>query len=65
MDIGCVALLFCRAEERDPECGRLRQILDEYARVSGQAINYAKSGVFFSNNVNEFDRANLRTILGI
>lgn len=56
-------LLFCNASVK--ECTRLKQILAYYERVSGQAINYEKLGVYFSWNVPEDRRDELRNILGI
>lgn len=39
--------------------------MDDYKLVSGQAINYLKSGIFFSKNVSEGERDALRIILGV
>lgn len=56
-------LLFCRADRQ--QCSTLKNILQTYERASGQAINFDKSGVFFSKNVNEQLRADLSNILGV
>lgn len=56
-------LLLCKASLA--ECQTLKGILDSYELISGQAINYAKSGVFFSNNVNTELRLQLSTVLGV
>lgn len=57
------SLLFCRATVA--ERGHLRSILDTYENVSGQAINYAKSGIYFCKNVREELRIELSAILGV
>lgn len=56
-------LLFCCASQQ--ECVVLKAILDSYESSSGQAINYSKSGIFFSHNVVEEDRRLLSNILGV
>lgn len=36
------------------QCGRrneIKNLFDAYERVSGQAINYIKSGIYFSKNM--------------
>lgn len=57
------SLLFCRANA--DECRLLKDRLNLYERASGQAINYSKSGVFFSANVQETDRRVLRNLLEV
>lgn len=57
------SLLFCKASSE--ECTVLKESLNLYERVSGQAINYSKSGVFFSENVNPEIRSDLMRILGV
>lgn len=47
------------------ECRILKDNLNLCERASGQAINYSKSGFFFSANVHENERADLRSILGV
>lgn len=56
-------LLFCRADRQ--QCTTLKNILQIYERASGQAINFEKSGVFFSSNVNGDLRLELSGILGV
>lgn len=55
--------LFCRANSL--ECHILKDILDEFACVSGQAINYQKSSVAFSGNVDTETKEVTSEILGI
>lgn len=43
----------------------LKQILIGYERVSGQAINFEKSGIFYSNNVSDDRLQEVCDILGI
>src|SRR4051812_12551253 len=45
------SLLFARASEE--EAGRIKQILGDYEKASGQSINVDKSEVSFSSNVSE------------
>lgn len=56
-------LLFCKATKA--ECTHLRQLLADYERVSGQAVNFSKLGVYFSKNVNADTRRELSSILGV
>lgn len=56
-------ILFCRASQQ--ECVTLKSILDNYEHISGQAINYSKSGIFFSLNVKEDLRSAISGILGV
>jgi len=46
--------LFCRATIR--ESTKIKEILQAYEAVSGQAINFQKSEIFFSKNTLEVDR---------
>ncbi|CAN0926384.1 LINE-1 reverse transcriptase homolog [Linum grandiflorum] len=57
------SFFFCRAEI--PEVRRLRRAFDIYESASGQSINFAKSGAFFSPNVDNMLEVGLRHILGI
>ncbi|KAA3477353.1 reverse transcriptase [Gossypium australe] len=43
----------------------LKRILQQYARCSGQLINFAKSSVFFSTNVKEGNQSDFVCILGV
>lgn len=56
-------LLFCRATVT--ECARLKQVLEDYEAASEQAINFEKSGLFFSRNIDEDRRQVIRNILGV
>lgn len=47
------------------ECLRLKNVLDLYERASSQAVNYAKSAIFFSANISLGDREELKVILGV
>lgn len=47
------------------EAQTLRNILDSYATASGQVINYEKSSLTYSQNVNEDLRSWMGNILGI
>lgn len=56
-------LLFCRATHSEAQA--LRGVLTLYVQISGQAVNYIKSGTFFSVNVDVGVRVELGQILGI
>lgn len=56
-------LLFFRAT--NSECETITSILRSYEAASGQAINYSKSGVFFSKNVSNDLKTSLSEILGV
>lgn len=56
-------LLFYKASE--VEYTKLREVLDEYEEVSGQAINYGKSGIFFSRNIDSRLQTVHSQILGV
>lgn len=55
--------MFCRATVEEGQS--LRKLLDDYERISGQAINYNKSGIYFSKNVAEERRAELKHVMGV
>lgn len=57
------SFVFCRANVT--ECHILKDILATYKRVSGQEINFHKSGIFFSNNSNRGTRGMIQHALGI
>lgn len=57
------SLLFCRSTPE--ECTNLKQLLDDYERVFGQAINYAKFGIYFSKNVTDDRREEIKTVMGV
>lgn len=48
------ALLFAKAELG--ECRKIKRILESYGTASGQVINFAKSGIFFSSNMGAMDK---------
>lgn len=56
-------LLFCRA--RMAEATSLKEVLDKYAAVSGQFINYDKSSMTFSRGINPELRHQIKTTLGV
>lgn len=43
----------------------IRSLLKEYEKLSGQSINFQKSGVFYSANVSRAKRAELSNMLGV
>ena len=47
------------------ECTRLKNILGKYCRCSGQTINFHKSKIFFSPNVEETSRNLIVTTLEV
>lgn len=57
------SFLFFRANISETEV--VKTILDEYARCSGQSINYQKSGICFSSNVRVDKQVEISTILGV
>ncbi|XVF52726.1 hypothetical protein PTKIN_Ptkin05aG0041600 [Pterospermum kingtungense] len=57
------ALLFFRATNL--ECAVVKDLLRLYERPSEQAINFSKSGIFFSGNVSHEVRHQLSNVLGI
>ncbi|MCH80960.1 RNA-directed DNA polymerase (Reverse transcriptase) [Trifolium medium] len=50
-------------DAREAQC--MKKILNDYERASGQAINYAKSKVFFSRNTPNNIKENVSNILGV
>lgn len=57
------SFLFFHANHQ--EAATVKDLLDEYARVSGQAINYLKSGIFFSDNIKQEQQNALSATLGV
>lgn len=47
------------------KCERLKAIFRIYEDTSGQVINYNKSEVFFSNNVDAAKQTKIANILGV
>lgn len=47
------------------EALHIKGILERYATISGQAVNFMKSGVFFSSNVRRDKREEISGILGV
>lgn len=56
-------MLFYRSTEA--ECTKLKEVLEMYGQASGQMINFQKSGVMFSSNVDSVVRDELSRILGV
>lgn len=57
------SLFFCRSTRA--ECMALKQVFSDYDKASGQAMNFAKSGIFFSRNVSKEQKSTLTDIRGI
>lgn len=57
------SFLFFKANTVETEA--IKSILDSYATVSGQCINYQKSGIFFSSNVKANTQTEILTLLGV
>lgn len=55
------ALLFAELDE----CRRIKLILDKYGAASGQSINFEKSAVAFSSNMNAMDKQIISDFLNI
>ncbi|PNX94585.1 ribonuclease H [Trifolium pratense] len=55
--------LFFRADVGEAQ--NMKKILNDYERASGQAINYAKSEVYFSRNTPNNIKAQVSDILGV
>ena len=55
-------LLFVRANEEN--CGSVREAIEEFCLLSGQRVNFSKSKVFFSPNVDQGKRETFSNILG-
>lgn len=51
------SLVFCKTKQGEAE--KLREILQRYKDVSGQQINFDKSGLFFSPNASQADRTRI------
>lgn len=47
------------------EDSNVKRVLEVYERCSGQSVNLAKSGVFFSPNIKQDKQAELKSILGV
>lgn len=47
------------------ECMEVKQLLQIYEEASGQAVNYSKSCVAFSGNINEYDGQLFADCLGM
>lgn len=57
------SFFFLRANNQ--ECEKIKSIFSIYEKASGQAINFSKSGVFYSVNVDVGKQVELSNILGI
>lgn len=55
---------FCFRASRG-ECEEIKKILTDYENASGQAINFNKSGIFFSKNVDACLQHDISFLLGI
>lgn len=56
-------MIFCR--ETEEEAGVLRQLLDLYAKASGQVINFEKYSMTFSTGVSPGRRNQIVATLGV
>ena len=56
------SLLFCEA--KSGECRQLLDILTQYEKASGQAINRAKTTLFFSQNTSHRQKEEIRNLMG-
>lgn len=43
----------------------VREVIKEYEQLSGQQVNFDKSLIYFSNNVNKEDKVRLGSVLGV
>lgn len=57
------SFLFCKATME--EVGEFKRILKLYETFSGQAINFQKSGIYFSSNVRVDKQAEIKNLLGV
>ncbi|KAL8097405.1 hypothetical protein AgCh_030509 [Apium graveolens] len=57
------SFLFFRANRGETEV--IKELLNDYERLSGQSVNFQKSGIHFSSNVKQHTRNELSTILGV
>ena len=57
------SLLFCRATKTEVEV--VNDILKTYAQASGQSINLEKSSVYFSSNTLDYQKEEIKQILGV
>jgi hypothetical protein len=55
--------LFFMADIREENC--MKSILNDYEKASGQAVNYAKSEVYFSRNTPHNIKEQVSNILGV
>lgn len=52
-------------EAKKDECKLMKEILITYEKVSGQAVNFENSGIFFSSNVQCDDKTMISHLLGV
>lgn len=57
------SFIFCKATIE--EVGEIKRILQNYELQSGQAINFQKSGVYFSSNVRTDKQTEMRNLLEV
>jgi hypothetical protein len=51
------------ADVREAQC--MKKILNDYEKAFGQAINYAKSEIYFSRNTPDNVKESISTMLGV
>ncbi|KAL9668462.1 hypothetical protein QQ045_005996 [Rhodiola kirilowii] len=56
-------MVYLRANVND--FAAIKSILENYEAVAGQRVNYSKSEVYFSPNVEDRDRKALSNMLGV
>jgi len=57
------SIIFCRATCGEVEV--INEVLQTYANAFGQCINIEKSSVYFSNNTQEGQKAEIVSMLGV
>lgn len=57
------SFIFCKASLA--EIREIKSILQDYEEIFGQAINFQKSGIFFSSNVRLNNPVEIKNILGV
>lgn len=55
--------MFFKANEE--ESSTVKKLLNEYEQLSGQAVNFNKSGIFYSSDVRRDKQHQLSNILGV
>ena len=57
------SLFFFRASET--ECNVMKKLLLQYEEASGQGVNFSKSGIMFSSNVDSNIATHLSPVMGV